>query len=222
MIRAGLIGLLVSLPGFGFADPIVLPDGCAAYVTVQYSSCLVAHHYTCEGDIEGDQWRIDIDAEGPIYMGRIDRESQWMESIDVVLGLRDLLDPNPKEPASFTELAQTGRDDFHFSTTSDAGETITYQGRDLLTGRTVVIDDVPLLETETFARATDADGNLLWESTGNEYINLDWRVFLSGNYVTRTPQETSQSESRPIDFHLPGDDGFLTDTPKYNCNATIL
>ena len=204
------------------AQTFPMPEGCTAFVTVQYNSCNVSHHYTCEGDPEGHQWRVDIDGEGPTYLGRIDAETQWIESFDLLLGLHDTLDPNPNEPASFTDLTRTGRDDFDFTTTSDAGETITYRGRDLLTGKTVVIDDIPLLETETFARATAADGTLLWESIGNEYILLDWRLFLSGRYVTQTPENRFEEDNRPITFDFPGDDGFLADTPAHNCNAVIL
>ena len=199
-----------------------MPEGCSAFVTIQYSNCSVSHHYTCEADAPGEQWRVDVGEEGPYFLGKIDRETQWLESVDLILGIRDLLDADPKDPGSFTDLAQKGRDDFEFSTTSDAGEKMFYRGRDLLTGKTVVIDDVPLLQTETYARATNEDGEIVWESTGNEYIHLEWRVFLSGNYVTRTPEQTTQEESRPVSFEFPGEDGFLTDTPAHGCGAELL
>jgi len=199
-----------------------VPEGCTAFVTVQYSNCSVSHHYTCEADAAGDQWRVDVGEEGPYFLGRIDSETQWLESIDLILGVRDLLDPDPADPGSFTDLTREGRDDFEFSTTSDAGEQMFYRGRDLLTGETVVIDDVPLLRTETYARATNADGELVWESTGNEYIHLDWRLFLAGNYVTRTPEQTVQEESRPVRFDFPEDEGFLSRDPEFGCGAELL
>lgn len=213
---------LLALPVQAQADPFTLPEGCTAYVTIQSKSCLVTHHYTCQGDPEGHQWRVDIDGEGPVYAGRIDAETQWIESFDLLLGIRDTLDANPKDPGSFTELTRTGRDDFEFSQTADGGDTVYYRGRDLLTGRTVVIDDVPLLETETYARATDANGKMIWESTGNEYLHLDWRIFIGGSYVTRTQDDTINDEGGPVDFIFPGEDGFLSDTPEHNCNTLIL
>ena len=204
------------------ASVFELPSGCEAYVTIQYRLCTVTHHYTCSGDPDGIQHRVDIDDEGPYFVGTIDAETQWIESFDVRLGVRDRLDPAPADPANFTELTRTGRDDFDFSTTSDFGERLSYRGRDKLTGRTVVIDNVPLLETETFARATRADGSLAWESTGNEYIHLDWRLFLGGSSAIRTPEESFQRDDAPVEFHFPGEEGFLSDAPKFNCDALLL
>ncbi|MEL6607384.1 MAG: hypothetical protein AAFO93_00605 [Pseudomonadota bacterium] len=199
-----------------------LPEGCEAYVTVQYKLCQVSHHYTCVGDPEGHQWRVDLGPEGETYLGRIDAETQWIESFDMLLGIRDTLDADPTDPASFTELTQTGRDDFDFSTSSAMADGVVYRGRDLLTGRTVVIDDVPLLETETYAYAETKSGEFLWESTGNEYIHLEWRLFMAGRYVTRTPNGTDQVEDAPEDFIFPGEAGFLSPTPEFNCNTLIL
>ncbi|MCH2076742.1 MAG: hypothetical protein MK180_07615 [Rhodobacteraceae bacterium] len=199
-----------------------LPEGCTGFVTVQYKLCQVTHHYTCEGDPEGIQHRVDLDDDGPFFVSTIDSEAQWIESLDVRSNILDTLDPAPENPASFTDLARKGRDDFNFSTTSEVGETIIYQGRDLLTGETVIIDDVPLLRTDTYARATRPDGTLVWESRGNEYIHLDWRLFLAGQSVTRTPDGSFQDEDEPVEFHFPGDPGFLALEPEYNCRALLL
>ena len=199
-----------------------LPAGCTGFVTVQYKLCQVTHHYTCEGDPKGIQHRIDIDDDGPFFSSTIDSEAQWIESRDIRNGIVDQLNPDPEDPASFTDLTRKGRDDFNFSTTSDLGETFIYQGRDLLTGETVIIDDVPLLRTDTYARATRPDGSLVWESRGNEYIHLDWRIFLAGQSVTRTENGNFQDEDAPVDFHFPGEPGFLATEPEYNCRALLL
>ncbi len=219
---------ILAIAALSFATPLAaqdqfaLPQGCSAFVTVQYKLCSVSHHYTCEGDKDGIQHRVDIDAEGPNFVGTIDAETQWISSLDIRLNVLDRLDPNPTDPASFTELTRKSRDDFDFSTTSENGETIRYRGRDILTGETVVIDDVPLLRTDTYARATATDGTPVWESSGNEYIHLDWRIFLGGQSVTTTPDGNFQSDDAPIDFHFPGEDGFLSPFPDYNCNALML
>ncbi|MEM6276951.1 MAG: hypothetical protein AAF714_08360 [Pseudomonadota bacterium] len=219
--------LAVALAGTAFAQDspraqFELPQGCEAFVTVQYKLCTVTHYYTCEGDADGIQHRVDIDDEGPFFVSTVDSETQWVASNDLRQGVIDRLDPDPLDPASFTELTRTNRDDFDFTTTSEFGETIRYQGRDLLTGETVVIDDVPLLRTDTFARATRADGSMAWESRGNEYIHLDWRLFLAGQSVTRTPETSFQTDDAPVEFHFPGEEGFLDPEPKFNCNALLL
>ncbi|MEM6717479.1 MAG: hypothetical protein AAF622_20695 [Cyanobacteria bacterium P01_C01_bin.147] len=225
MRLAGIFALTLAMPNapaFAQEDVFSLPDGCEAFVTVQYKLCTVSHHYTCEADPEGVQHRVDIDDEGPYFIGTIDEETQWLESVDIRLGIVDKLDANPVDPASFTELTRNGRDDFDFSTTSEFGETVFYRGRDRLTGETVVIDDVPLLRTETFARATRPDGSLVWESQGNEYIHLDWRLFLAGQSVIRTPEQSFEDDDAPVAFHFPGEGGFLSSSPEFNCNAFLL
>lgn len=218
-----LLSLLLPAPVLAQEPEVfALPEGCTAFVTIQYKLCLVSHHYTCEADAAGTKHRVDIDADGPLFVSTVNDETEWVESLDIRLGVLDRLDPDPADPASFTDLSRTGRDDFDFSTTSDFGEKITYRGRDLLTGETVVIDEVPLLRTENFVRATAEDGTLMWESTGNEYIHLDWRLFLRGQSVTRTPEQTYQTDDEPLTFDFPGDDGFLTTEPAFNCNALLL
>ncbi|MEM9437669.1 MAG: hypothetical protein AAGA15_11560 [Pseudomonadota bacterium] len=222
---AGPLALILAMPtapAVAEGDVFSLPEGCEAFVTVQYKLCTVSHHYTCEGDAEGVQHRMDIDDEGLYFIGTIDAETQWLESVDIRLGVIDQLDENSTDPASFTELTRQGRDDFDFSTTSTFGETIRYSGRDRLTGETVVIDDVPLLRTETFARATRADGTLVWESQGNEYIHLDWRLFLAGQTITRTPDRSVEDNDAPVAFYFPGEEGFLSLSPEFNCNALLL
>ncbi|MGR3436809.1 MAG: hypothetical protein ACU0CO_18280 [Shimia sp.] len=215
--------ILASPAAVAAADRFAPPEGCEVFVTAQMRDCTVTHHFTCEGDAAGDKWRIDLGPSGPVYMNRVDDETQWVESFDLRWGITDTLDPDPAEAASFTDLVRTGRDDFDFTTTSDAGETIRYRGRDLLTGQTVVIDGVPLLETETFARATDVDGDIMWESTGNEFVHLDWRLFLPGQYITRDDEgRVDNRDGRPVSFDFPGDEGFLSRTPLHNCDAELL
>ncbi|MGR3493456.1 MAG: hypothetical protein ACU0DW_15495 [Shimia sp.] len=220
-LGAGLLTFLSLHPTLTFAQTLPLPESCTPYVTIQLANCTVVHHYRCGAEAD-ERWRVDMDQDGPFFANHTDAEGQWIESFDLYAGIVDRLDEGSADPLSFTELTRTDRDDFDFTTTSDTGETIRYRGRDRLTGRTVVIDDIPLLETETFARSTGADGKLLWESTGNEYIHLDWRIFISGQYLTRTPNETVPEDNRPIAFALPGEAGFLSDTPEYNCNTEFL
>ncbi|MEM1100779.1 MAG: hypothetical protein AAGH73_04525 [Pseudomonadota bacterium] len=204
------------------AERFPLPEGCKAFVTVQYKLCKVSHYYTCTGDPEGYQHRVDLDNEGPYFVSTIDDETQWIESRDLRAGILDRLRDGARDPASFTELTRTGRDDFDFTTGSDVGEVIRYRGTDSLTGETVIIDDVPLLRTETFARATREDGSLVYESRGNEYVHLDWRLFLGGQSVTRTPERTYQDDDAPMSFHFPGEAGFLAWEPAFNCDALLL
>ena len=97
------------------------PEGCTGWLTVQSRGCRVSNHYRCEADAPGDQWRADFDQEGIFFVSRIDRETQWVESYDMFPTVRQTLDPNPADPASFSELLSAGMDTFDFGLTEDTG-----------------------------------------------------------------------------------------------------
>jgi hypothetical protein len=202
------------------AQDFALPDNCTAYLTVQSVSCSVGHHFTCEGDPEGNQRRVDIDDSGVTYFGMIDSETQWIESTYLRTGHSERLEESPADRASLTELIEIGANSFDFVTLSEElGET-RYVGADLLTGETVVIDGVELLATEYVIRAENAAGETMWSATGHEYISPDWRMFLSGSGRTEVNGEIFEDDSSPREFILPGEAGFLSRHPKYGCGVT--
>lgn len=199
-----------------------VPAGCTAYLTVQSSACSVSHHFTCDGDPEGWQRRVDMDEGGIAYAGAIDRETQWMESQHFLSGHVETLRPNPDDPASFSTLLATGRDTFDFWTDSPQIGPTHFVGEDRLTGETAVIDGVTLDRTEFDMVASDAQGQEVWRTSGAEYVSRDWRMFLSGAGTTTLPTgETYGDEDRPVDFILPGEPGFLAATPRHGCGEVM-
>lgn len=224
MIRAHLplaaLGLMLAAPAM--AGNFTPPEGCTTYLTVQSKGCRVSNHYTCEADPAGDQWRADFDQEGIFFLSRIDREAQWVESFEMNPPARQTLDPNPADPASFSDLLATGNDSYIFGLSKDTGERSRVRGNDRLTGRQVMIDGVTLQETEFNFTETDTAGNILRRSRGNEYIHPDWRVFFSG------PSEWDGGEGTylpldgsPVQFILPGEPGFASTQPLFDCDAVM-
>jgi hypothetical protein len=194
-----------------------VPEGCEAFMTVQSKACRVSHYYKCTGDAPGDQWRVDMDQEGPFFRSRIDVEAQWVESYGPE---RMVLDPSPVDPASFSELLSSGIDTWDFTQSRDDGTGIRAAGYDRLTGRTVTIDGITLSETEVDFTEYDMSGTVLRRSRGNEYLHPDWRMFFAG------PGETDLGDGRwlpidgsPVEFIFPGEEGFLASQPKYDCDA---
>ncbi|WP_439154458.1 hypothetical protein [Yoonia sp.] len=198
-----------------------LPAGCDAYLTVQGSSCQVEHYFTCQGDPVGHQRRVSLDERGLTYAGEIDAEAQWIGSVYVLSGHSERLAPDPADPASFSELVASGIDTYDFETLSDEIGTTRYVGQDSLTGRQVTIDGVTLDETAYQITAYDGAGTVLWESQGNEFINRDWRIFLSGTSTITTPNDTFDTDDRPVEFIFPGEPGFLSAQPKHGCGVAI-
>ena len=211
--------LLIAAPAM--AETVSLPGGCTAYVTVQKRGCTVSTLFTCEGDPAGHQRRMDFDEDGLTYAGTIDAETQWIESFHALAGTTERLAPGAPDPASLTELMETGLDTWDFRTISDAGYDTIFQGEDRLTGATVVIDGVTLEETAFQVVARDSGGRELWRTVGNEYIHREWRTFLSGTRVVTTQDETFETDGRPVEFAFPGEDGFLSAEPRHDCGVML-
>lgn len=215
---------------FCVASPVVaqggpntfsLPAGCDAYLTVQSESCQVDHHFTCEGDTEGHQRRVSLDEQGMTYLGEIDRETQWISSFHVMSGHRERLADDPVEPASLSDLIEKGVDDYDFRTLSDEIGTTRYVGQDTLTGRQITIDGVTLDETTYDITAYDASGDEIWSADGHEFINRNWRMFMSGSGTVTTPEGAFERSNRPMEFIYPGEPGFLSANPKHGCGVAI-
>ena len=220
MIRSLCLAVLTASP-VAAQDTFALPAGCEAYVTIQSRNCSVSHHFTCEGDPAGHQRRVDLNEEGMTYVGVIDAETQWIQSFHVSTQHSEVLREGPADPASFTELVGSGEDTYDFYTDSDEIGATRYVGRDGLTGEVRVIDGIALRETEYSIVAYGPEGTEEWRSFGNEYISEDWRMFMSGRGTTITPGEEWESDDSPVEFIFPGEPGFLSANPKYDCGATL-
>jgi hypothetical protein len=218
MKRLALI--LALLPAPAMAASWSPPEGCEIFMTVQAKGCRVSNHYTCTADPAGDQWRADFDQEGIYFYSRINREAEWIESFDVNPTVRQSLDPGAEDPASFSELLATGMDTYVFSLTREDGTHSNVTGFDRLTGRSFNIDGVALEETEFDYTETDDSGFVLRRARGNEYISRDRRLFFAG------PGETDLGDGQwlpidgsPVNFAFPGDKGFASTQPIYDCDA---
>jgi len=222
-MRLALVLSVLAAPAVAQDAPATfsLPAGCDAFLTVQTESCQVGHHFTCQGDPEGHQRRVTLDEQGMTYVGEIDGETQWISSFHVLSGHRERLESNPVEPASISDLIQTGVDDFDFRTLSDEIGTTRYVGQDTLTGREIMIDGVTLAETTYDITAFDEAGNEIWSAQGREFISRNWRMFLSGTGTVTTSEGQYERSNKPVKFIYPGEPGFLSSSPKHGCGIAI-
>lgn len=219
-MRATALALLALLPAPALAGTWTAPEGCEIFLTVQSKLCRVSNHYRCAADPAGDQWRADFDQEGLFFTSRINFETEWVESFDSNPPTRQWLDANPEDPARFSELLSSGVDTFSFGLSHDDGYRSAVRGFDRLTGRTVTIDGVVLEETEFDYTETDDFGSVVRRGRGHEYISREWRMFFAG------PGETDLGDGQwlpidgsPVDFIFPGEKGFASTQPIYDCDA---
>ncbi|APE42028.1 hypothetical protein BOO69_00340 [Sulfitobacter alexandrii] len=214
-MRAAILALLAGPVAAGTFTP---PQGCTAFLTVQNRGCIVEHLWTCTADGPGLQWRGEIDQRGLVYVGQIDVEAQWVQSFFLTSGDREALISPAPDPASFSTLLQSGLDTYDFSLDTGEGPHRVV-GFDRIAERDVVIDGERLHRTEYSIRKTDADGELIYEAEGSEYVSETHGRFFSGTGDVTRPDTTFSYDSRPVDFIYPGQGGFLSDTPLYGCDA---
>ncbi len=222
MRTALLIALTLSATP-AVAGTFLAPKGCTATLTVQSRGCTVSHFYTCEADPKGNQWRADFGPDGQFYQSMIDSETQWLESYEMDGSgnpvTKETLDLNPKDPASLSGLIETGIDTFDFNLTKDNGEKTHVTGFDQLTGKTAVIDGFTLRQTEYEYTQTDEAGTVLRHSKGREYISEDIRSFFSGSSDWQSEDGTWITvEGAPISFMKPGEPGFGSTIPLFECD----
>ena len=202
------------------AARVTPPPGCTAYLTTQSRGCVVSHNWICEGDPEGTNWRLSMDQDGPFYLSFTDAEFRWLLSYELRSGAQNTLIQPEDDPASITDLFESGTDSMSFSTIHEngAGQRTQrdYTGFDHLTGETVVIDGRTLNVTQFSYEYNLGEGPRRVE--GNQFVSEDWRMFFGGVEVTTLPNgEARESDSSPMEFAEPGEAGFLSATPLYDC-----
>ncbi|MCE6961109.1 hypothetical protein LAZ40_18940 [Cereibacter sphaeroides] len=218
-ILAGGLALAVVAPAA--AQTFTPPEGCTAFMTVQSRGCRVSHHFRCEQDPPGDQWRVDFDQDGIFFSSRIDHEAQWVESYEMFPTVKQVLEPNPEDPASFSELLG-GADSYAFGLRRDTGERSRVTGFDRLTGRSFTIDGIVLQETEFEFSETSIGGTVLRSARGHEYIHPEWRLFFAGPTQWDSGEGTSiPVDGSPVEFIFPGEPGFLSTEPLFDCDAIL-
>ena len=220
-IRAAVAALMLLGPAPVMAQVFTPPPGCEGFVSVQSRGCKVSHHYICSGDPAGHQWRVDVGPFGPYFVSRIDAEAQWVYSLDLATGVAQELAPGATDPASFSALLDSGTDTYDFSQMASDGSRTRVRGFDTLTGRKVVIDGVELEETSFEFRETTAEGGFLNTARGKEYIHRAWRLFFSGPSEWDGGDGFAAYDRSPVRFDMPGDRGFMSVLPEYDCDEQL-
>lgn len=207
-----------ALPALA-AGAFTPPKGCTGFLTVQMHGCIVSNHYKCDADPKGDQWRVDFNQDGPFFVSRVDYETEWVETFDLAAGTHEKLTKPAPAPASFSDLLATGKDTYDFSTVTDDGKVEHVTGTDTLTGVTRVVSGVTLEQTAFDTTAKDADGKLIWQSKGHEWINRNWRLFLAGAGSWDDGSGPAPFDNTPVALIQPGAKGFMSSEPEFDCNS---
>lgn len=212
---------LAALPAT--AGTFTPPSGCTLEMTIQNRSCTVAQHYRCSADDPGDQRVTIFTRDGAAFESRIDQETRWMESTNLMSGLSDRLVDEARDHASFADLLRTGRDEFDFWTESNNGERLRHIGHDILTGEIVEIGGVPLEVTQFDLRTYSETGEQLIHRQGSQFISRTHGRFYGGVETSSDwTGATHESNDTPMRFAFPGQPGFGDTVPQYDCDLQMV
>lgn len=216
-ISCGAPGTVLSQsPG---AELFPVPAGCTAFLTVQARSCLVSHHWRCAADPVGSHWRVTLDQDGAFYLNFADAEFRWMRAFNLRGGSHDALIEPEEDPASLSELLETGSDTMVFSIREESNRGVfqrDYTGYDRLTGNFINVDGHELEITE-FAYQWETGGGPR-STEGTQFVSREWNLFFGGLESVTTPGgETYEGNYAPVEFAEPGEPGFLATEPQYDC-----
>ncbi|MGZ9809512.1 hypothetical protein ACXN5S_03520 [Pseudoroseicyclus sp. H15] len=218
MIRPALLFAgLTGLAGGAAAQDFVPPTGCTPTLTVQQRACIVVNVWQCEDDAPGEQWIAMFGPAGPFQVKKVDEEFQWLETY--YADHTEFMELPAADPGSLTELFETGRDVYDFTTTSDSGtppERVV--GVDRLTGEEVEIDGEPLLRTTYAYDVVTSDGEISYSGEGTQFVSERHRLFFLGQSWPRDEPEDVLDAS-PVEFLYPDDPGFFSTEPKFDCGV---
>lgn len=222
LVMSASLSLFAPAPARA-TGPFVPPEGCRLEMTVQNRGCSVSQHYRCPSDAPGDQRVTYLGEQGPLHLSRIDSETRWIESADPQTGLVDRLEEeSARDHASLTTLLATGRDDFDFWTVSDTGERLRHIGRDELTGEVVDIDGVELEKTRFELVTYDESGQVLMTRRGQQFVSRVHRRFYGGvESAADWTGAVEETDDSPVSFAFPGQPGFASTTPQYDCRMLM-
>lgn len=197
------------------------PDGCEGVLTIQHRSCLMSNIWQCEADAEGEQWLGLFVQPGLYSVRKVNENFEWLETYYVFDRRVELMDPDPIDAASIDVLLSEQVDTYDFTTTSNDGsppERVV--GYDRLTGESTVIDGEPLLRTEFAFDIRLPDGTVERSGAGAQFLSERHRLFILGlAWDGDAPDDVT--DMSPVEFIYPGETGFFSAHPKYDCGATI-
>jgi hypothetical protein len=216
------VGLTLGLGSAATAaETFAPPQGCTGTLTVQMRQCLVTNVWTCAADAPGEQWVSLFTQEGPWQVRKIDRDFQWLTTYYANPPEVETMQMPAADPSNLDELISTRNDTYDFIVSSDTGnEPERFVGYDRLTGETVQIDGETLLRTEFAYDQLNPAGDIISSAAGRQYVSATHRLFFFGeDWNAATPDLVT--DASPVQFIYPGEAGFMSPNPKYDCGAVL-
>jgi len=217
---AALGALFLGLPAA--AASFTPPQGCTTFLTVQNKSCSVSLQWRCDNAPNDEFWTATYSLDGLESIVSYSGDYQWLTAIYLWDSSREEFSPPAADPISISTLLRSGSDTFDFTmrrTVDDQSYDVRVVGADVLTGETTEIDGYALDLVNTRVEIIADDGTVEYKSAGTQYVSRSLRQFFLGTEsVFETDGSSTEYVDRPVDIIEPGEPGFGSTVPLYDCN----
>jgi hypothetical protein len=212
------VGAALPAGAAGFAPP----EGCETFLTVQSRECSVSLLWRCDGAEDGPIWEANFSDGGLQSVVSYSASYQWLNALYMWDRSREEFLPPAADPIDLDALIGTGIDTYDFTmrrSEPQGTRDLRMVGADQLTGTTVTIDGHALEAVATELQILAGDGRVEYRSRGVQFLSRDLGLFFLGREtVTGSDGVAVEYDGTPVDIIRPGEPGFGTTVPLYDCN----
>ena len=211
----------LAAPAMGFADTIGSgPDGVHTMMTIQFHGCEVRNltRQSKAGDFEDRYDSFDPKGQTGVYHEDSNHDLLQFKAGSGDFSMQKIQGGAPG--ARLDMVVKTGKASYETSVSiTQSGQTVTVQQSGVIsdTGQTTVLGGVKFMifGIEIKSVYPDATGTVL--SSTRLYYNPEQNIAFEGEITGGTYYDPKAMPTAPAAIILPGQPGFNTKTPSYDC-----
>lgn len=219
--RSAALVLALALATPTLAKDFTPPEGCNTFLSVQNKGCTVSLLWRCDVAPEGDFSEASFGPDGLETLVNYSAGYQWLDTIYIWDSSREEFLPPAADPIDVDDMLATGIDTYEFSmrrSEPDGSYDIRVTGADQLTGQTLGVDGYTLDLVQTRLEIVNENGVVEYRSEGTQFFSRTLgHFFLGTEDVEFENGERATFDSTPVDIILPGEPGFGSTVPLYEC-----
>lgn len=217
------------MPGGLLADTVFEPpQGCTKVLTVQQRSCQVMNVWRCDGGAE--EWVGYFIGGGAVdHFDKYGADGDFIHSQLISSGGFMMSLRSAQDNSSISSLMDTGTDSLDMILGMNmlvVDVEIRVIGETRRTGERVVVDGEQLEVLASTLAMTAVDDTLVGEDLNvrgesKDYLLVEDRIVFEGVGKLQSSETTETFDHTPVEIIRPGEDGFFSRIPKYDCGAQV-
>ena len=224
-MRSAILPMILTMglaaPAMGLADIIGSgPDGVQTMITIQFHGCEVRNltRQSKAGDFEDRYDSFDLKGQTSVYHEDSNHDLLQFKAASGDFSMQKIQGGAPG--AQLDLVVKMGKASYKTSVSiTQSGQTVTVQQSGLITdtGRKTVLGGVEfkIFAIDNKSVYPDATGTVL--TSTRLYYNPDQNIAFEGETTGGTYYDAKATPTAPAAISLPGQPGFNTKTPSYDC-----